>query len=109
MLRIKRVAAALLAAALVVPGGMASAQDDKITIGMANLSLCCAYFIGMSDAVQADIPGSMYMYPVSTAVALPPVWAKWAPLSDHPYTVKPADISAHRDDWIKQWTDLVTG
>lgn len=63
----------------------------------------------LSDAVQADIPGSMYMYPVSTAVALPPVWAKWAPLSDHPYTVKPADISAHRDDWIKQWTDLVTG
>ncbi|PVU83111.1 thiamine ABC transporter substrate-binding protein [Cellulomonas sp. WB94] len=63
----------------------------------------------LSDAVQADIPGSMYMYPVSTAVTLPPVWAQWAPLADHPYTVEPADISAHRDDWIKQWTDLVTG
>lgn len=26
----------------------------KLTIGMANLSLCCAYFIGMSKAVQAE-------------------------------------------------------
>jgi thiamine transport system substrate-binding protein len=63
----------------------------------------------LSDAVQTDIPGSMYMYPVSTSVTLPPVWAQWAPLADHPYTVKPADISANRDDWIKQWTDLVIG
>jgi thiamine transport system substrate-binding protein len=63
----------------------------------------------LSDAVQADIPGSMYMYPVSSAVTLPPAWVKWAPLADHPYTVKPADISANRDAWIKQWTDLVTG
>ncbi|MGV8979133.1 MAG: thiamine ABC transporter substrate-binding protein [Cellulomonas sp.] len=63
----------------------------------------------LSDAVQADIPGKMYMYPVSSAVTLPAAWARWAPLSDHPYAVKPADISAHRDEWIKQWTDLVTG
>ena len=36
--------------------GSVSAQDDadKIKIGMANLSLCCAYFIGMSDAVQLE-------------------------------------------------------
>jgi ABC-type sugar transport system substrate-binding protein len=31
-----------------------AAQDDSISIGMVNLSLCCAYFIGMSDAVQAE-------------------------------------------------------
>lgn len=31
-----------------------AAQDDTISIGMVNLSLCCAYFIGMSDAVQAE-------------------------------------------------------
>lgn len=30
------------------------AQDDSITIGMVNYTLCCAYFIGMSDAVQAE-------------------------------------------------------
>lgn len=27
--------------------------DEQYTIGMANFTLCCAYFIGMSDAVQA--------------------------------------------------------
>lgn len=31
-----------------------AAQDDSITIGMVNFTLCCAYFIGMSDAVQAE-------------------------------------------------------
>jgi ABC-type sugar transport system substrate-binding protein len=31
-----------------------AAQDDTITIGMVNYTLCCAYFIGMSDAVQAE-------------------------------------------------------
>jgi ABC-type sugar transport system substrate-binding protein len=30
------------------------AQDDSISIGMVNFTLCCAYFIGMSDAVQAE-------------------------------------------------------
>lgn len=32
----------------------AKAQDDPIRIGMVNLSLCCAYFIGMSEAVEAE-------------------------------------------------------
>jgi len=48
----------LLSAALAMSSVAAvSAQDgedDTITIGMANLSLCCAYFIGMSDAVEAE-------------------------------------------------------
>lgn len=52
----KRLATAMLAASLVFATvGVASAQDDgKLKIGMANLSLCCAYFIGMSEAVQAE-------------------------------------------------------
>ena len=28
--------------------------QDKIVIGMVNFTLCCAYFIGMSEAVQAE-------------------------------------------------------
>ena len=50
----RRLSAACLTLALVLSSaGVAAAQDedDGITIGMANLSLCCAYFIGMSDAV----------------------------------------------------------
>ncbi|TKR26731.1 thiamine ABC transporter substrate-binding protein [Cellulomonas hominis] len=63
----------------------------------------------LSDAVQADIPGSMYMYPVSTAVDLPDDWAQWAPLSDAPYEVPLDDIAANRDAWVREWTDLVVG
>jgi thiamine transport system substrate-binding protein len=63
----------------------------------------------LSDAVQADIPGSMYMYPVSTAVELPAEWATWAPLSESPFEVPTADIAEHRDEWLRQWTDLVVG
>jgi thiamine transport system substrate-binding protein len=63
----------------------------------------------LSDEVQADIPGSMYMYPVSTAVELPSDWTAWAPLATTPFEVAPADIAAHRDAWVKEWTDVVTG
>lgn len=63
----------------------------------------------LSDEVQADIPGSMYMYPVSSAVDLPEDWARWAPLAEAPFEVAPADIAANRDDWVREWTDLVVG
>lgn len=63
----------------------------------------------LSDAVQADIPGSMYMYPVSSAVDLPEEWAQWAPLADEPYTVPLDEIAANRESWVREWTDLVTG
>jgi ABC-type sugar transport system substrate-binding protein len=32
----------------------AKAQDNTIRIGMVNFTLCCAYFIGMSDAVKEE-------------------------------------------------------
>ncbi len=63
----------------------------------------------LSDAVQQTIPETMYMYPVSTSVALPPDWVAWAPLATDPYTVDPADITAHREQWLTRWTDLDLG
>ncbi|MBD3779985.1 MAG: thiamine ABC transporter substrate-binding protein, partial [Micrococcales bacterium] len=56
----------------------------------------------LSDAVQADIPGSMYMYPVSSAVDLPEDWAQWAPLADEPYTVPLDEIAANRETWVRE-------
>jgi ABC-type sugar transport system substrate-binding protein len=53
----RRLSAAVLSLALVLSGAagaVAQEDEDGIKIGMANLSLCCAYFIGMSDAVQAE-------------------------------------------------------
>ncbi|ADG73137.1 ABC transporter, periplasmic binding protein, thiB subfamily [Cellulomonas flavigena DSM 20109] len=63
----------------------------------------------LSDEVQADIPTSMYMYPVSSSVELPEEWARWAPLADEPFDVAPADISTHREQWLQTWSDTVIG
>ena len=52
----KRLTTALLSLALAVGavGGVAAQDEESIQIGMANLSLCCPYFIGMSEAVQQE-------------------------------------------------------
>jgi thiamine transport system substrate-binding protein len=61
----------------------------------------------VSEAFQTDVPGQMYMYPADDSVALPDGWAEFAPLADEPFEVAPADVSAHRDEWIKAWTATV--
>lgn len=63
----------------------------------------------LSPAVQAAIPASMYIYPVDSSVALPDSWKKFAPQATKPYTVDPADVTAHRDEWIQTWTSTVVG
>jgi len=63
----------------------------------------------LSDEVQADVPVSMYMYPVSSAVALPEDWAAFAPLADEPFTVSAADITEHREQWLQEWSETVLG
>ncbi|WP_147918969.1 thiamine ABC transporter substrate-binding protein [Ruania zhangjianzhongii] len=63
----------------------------------------------LSDEVQADIPEQMYMYPVNDQIDLPQAWTDFAPLADDPFTMDPALIDDHRDEWIQQWTDTVIG
>lgn len=63
----------------------------------------------LSADVQAALPESMYMYPVDESVELPEAWAANAPLSDAPHTVDPADIAAHREEWVRTWTEIVVG
>lgn len=63
----------------------------------------------LSDDVQADIPVSMYVYPVSSAVDLPAEWETWAPLATDPFDVSPADIAEHREEWLATWSDTVVG
>ncbi|GAA2720659.1 thiamine ABC transporter substrate-binding protein [Cellulomonas aerilata] len=58
---------------------------------------------------QAGVPEQMYMYPADDHVALPPAWQAFAPLSPQPFTVAPDEIDAHRDEWIRTWTDTVVG
>lgn len=63
----------------------------------------------LTDAVQADIPDQMFMYPVNDELDLPEEWTRWAPLADEPRNLDPAEIDANRQDWIETWTDIVIG
>jgi len=62
-----------------------------------------------SPEFQADLPDQMYMYPADPDVELPADWQQFAPLADEPFEVAPADVAAHRDEWIEQWTATVVG
>jgi thiamine transport system substrate-binding protein len=50
----------------------------------------------------------MYVFPVRSGTPLPTAWARYAVQPQHPFTVSPADITAHRDAWLRQWSDLVS-
>lgn len=63
----------------------------------------------LTEPVQRDLPGSMYMYPVDEGVKLPEAWAKHAPLAEEPHTVDPDEIAERRDAWIEAWTSIVLG
>jgi thiamine transport system substrate-binding protein len=63
----------------------------------------------LSPTAQKALPDSMYVFPVRRGTPLPSTWAKFAVQPQHPYAVSPADISAHRDTWLRQWSDIVSG
>lgn len=57
---------------------------------------------------QEALPTSMYVYPVSKDAELPADWATYAPTATKPWTVDPAEITANRSDWLRQWRDLTS-
>jgi thiamine transport system substrate-binding protein len=62
----------------------------------------------LSPQVQAALPESMYVFPVDSSVELPKEWAKFAQQPTDPYEVDPASISEHRDDWLREWSDVTS-
>jgi len=62
----------------------------------------------LSPEVQRALPDAMYVFPVRSGTPLPTAWARYAVQPTHPLTVSPADITAHRDEWLRQWSDLVS-
>ena len=63
----------------------------------------------LGEDVQAALPDSMYVYPVRDDVALPARWDRHAEQPEDPYTLPPEQVADHRDDWLEEWRDLVTG
>ena len=61
----------------------------------------------LSPAVQADVPLSMFVFPARAGVPLPEVFTRWAPRPERPLTVAADEIAANREDWVREWTDLV--
>lgn len=62
----------------------------------------------LTPAVQAALPDSMYVFPVDPSVELPADWAKFATQPTDPWQVDPADIAAHRDEWLREWSDVTS-
>ncbi|HEY3530124.1 MAG TPA: thiamine ABC transporter substrate-binding protein [Nocardioides sp.] len=62
----------------------------------------------LSPTVQKALPDAMYVFPVRSGTPLPAAWAKFAVQPRHPYVVSPNDISAHRDTWLREWSDIVS-
>ena len=62
----------------------------------------------VSPQVQAALPESMYVFPVDAATELPAEWASYAVPPTAPLEVDPADIAAHRDEWLREWSDVTS-
>ncbi|WP_038169860.1 thiamine ABC transporter substrate-binding protein [Tomitella biformata] len=63
----------------------------------------------LSPAVQADLPGQMYVFPVQRDTPLPDAFARYAAKPEAPLTLAPSVIGEHRDEWIAEWRTLVQG
>lgn len=61
----------------------------------------------LSDDVQADIPLSMFVFPVRDGTELPEVFVEHAATPDDVFELAPEVIDEHREEWIDTWTDLV--
>ena len=61
----------------------------------------------LSERFQADVPGSMFVYPVRRGVALPEAFVEHAIVPAKPLSLPPHEIATNRDRWIARWTDIV--
>ena len=62
----------------------------------------------LSTEVQDALPEAMYVFPVVDGSTLPTDWATWAVKPTTTLDVSAADIDANRDEWLNDWTDVVT-
>jgi thiamine transport system substrate-binding protein len=62
----------------------------------------------VSPEVQAALPESMYVFPVADGTELPAEWAKFAERPTDPYLVDPAEVTANREQWLREWSDFTT-
>jgi thiamine transport system substrate-binding protein len=61
----------------------------------------------LSPTFQADVPLTMFVFPVRSDVALPDVFVEHAVLPARPLAMDPARIDAGREGWIERFTATV--
>jgi thiamine transport system substrate-binding protein len=61
----------------------------------------------LSETFQAELPLNLFVYPANADVALPAEFTDHATVPSDPATLDPATITANREAWIDQWTNLV--
>ncbi len=61
----------------------------------------------LGEKFQADIPLQMWVYPARTGTPLPDVFTQYAQAPSEPAQLRPQQIDAGRETWLKAWTDTV--
>jgi thiamine transport system substrate-binding protein len=56
---------------------------------------------------QRDLPLQMFVYPVHPEAPLPDEFTKYAAPAQEPVRMSPDKISANRERWISEWTEVV--
>jgi thiamine transport system substrate-binding protein len=61
----------------------------------------------LSKRFQEDVPLSMFVFPVNRDATLPPEFERYAVVPDAPLELPPEEIETNRDEWVKEWTEIV--
>jgi thiamine transport system substrate-binding protein len=61
----------------------------------------------LSTTFQEDMPLQMFVFPVNPDAKLAEAFTKHLKLPQKTAFVSPEDIAAHREQWLKDWTDTV--
>ncbi|MGI9110763.1 MAG: thiamine ABC transporter substrate-binding protein [Gaiellaceae bacterium] len=61
----------------------------------------------LGERFQADLPLSMFVFPVREGVELPDAFRRFALVPEDPLELSAEEIGENRDRWIGEWTSIV--
>jgi thiamine transport system substrate-binding protein len=63
----------------------------------------------LSAEAQADVPLTMFVFPVVEGTPLPEVFERFAARPDDPIVIDPFSFGETRDERVEQWNEIVLG
>ena len=67
-----------------------------------------AILLDTRTGAAADVVASLTRGAVDSSVELPAEWAQFAKQPTDPWQVDPAEVSEHRDEWLRDWSDITS-